>query len=74
MREDARPDFEDLHGENQWTQLARNHWLSRQSKVKNEVIKNEIWDVLENEGFQFRSLLVLESLQLLERFAHSLTA
>ena len=37
-------------------------------KVKPDVIKKEMWDVLENEGFQFRSLLILESLQLLEKF------
>jgi intron-binding protein aquarius len=30
-------------------------------------LKTEIWDVLEKEGFLFKSLLVLENLQILER-------
>lgn len=56
--------------ENEWTDVARKHWSStgKSRKVKNEVVKNEIWDVLENEGFPFRSLFILENLQLLERF------
>lgn len=68
--DDGRPDINDLEGENEWTQLAGKHWGSsvKSKKVKDEVVKSEIWDVLENEGFPFRSLLVLENLQLLERF------
>lgn len=66
---DSRPALEDPQGENQWTQLARKHWIkpTKTRKVKSDVIKKEIWDVLENEGFEFRSLLILESLQLLEK-------
>ncbi|KAI4148346.1 MAG: hypothetical protein LQ341_001615 [Variospora aurantia] len=65
---DGRPDADDLEGENKWTQLAQKHWrnLVKSRKVKNEVIKNDIWDSLENEGFPFRTLLILENLQLLE--------
>ncbi|KAL8723726.1 MAG: hypothetical protein Q9225_000021 [Loekoesia sp. 1 TL-2023] len=68
--DDDRPDVDDLEGENRWTQLAGKYWGSsaKSRKVKDEVIKNEIWDVLENEGFPFRSLLILESLQLLESY------
>ncbi|KAL8912743.1 MAG: hypothetical protein Q9171_002282 [Xanthocarpia ochracea] len=67
---DSRPELEDLLGENEWTQLARKHWNkhTKTRKVKPDVIKKEIWDVLENEGFQFRSLLILESLHLLENY------
>ena len=67
---DSRPELEDLLGENEWTQLACKHWNKHMKtrKVKPDVIKKEMWDVLENEGFQFRSLLILESLQLLEKF------
>ncbi|KAL8774528.1 MAG: hypothetical protein Q9209_000901 [Squamulea sp. 1 TL-2023] len=67
---DSRPELEDLEGENHWTQLARKHFNKpvETTKVKPDVIKKEIWDVLENEGFQFRSLLMLESLQLLENY------
>lgn len=66
---DSRPDIADSQAENQWTQLARKHWSKplKTRKVKSDVIKKEIWDVLENEGFQLPSLLVLENLQLLEK-------
>ncbi|KAI4120777.1 MAG: hypothetical protein LQ338_006774 [Usnochroma carphineum] len=68
--DDGRPDVNDLEGDNEWTQLARKHWSSpvKSRRVKNEVVKNEIWDVLENGGFPFRSLLILENLQLLENY------
>jgi len=36
-------------------------------KVNQEVLKNEIWDVLEKDSFAFGSLLVLENLQILEK-------
>ncbi|KAL8738831.1 MAG: hypothetical protein Q9181_000435 [Wetmoreana brouardii] len=72
--EDGRPGAGEFDGENPWTQLASQHWPGgrKSKKVKTEVIKNEIWDVLEQEGFQFRSLLILESLQLLDRSVQSI--
>lgn len=53
-----------------WAKLAEKHWLKsrKPKKAKPEIIKKEIWDVLEGESFDFRSLLVLESLQLLESY------
>ncbi len=56
----------------EFAQLAKQHWLkpskrATKVKVKKDVIKAEIWDVLEKDGFPFRSLLALESLQVLER-------
>ena len=62
----------DLENSNYWAELAGEHWAkpskaSKARKVKSEVIKKNIWDVLEQEKFQFRSLLMLENLQLLER-------
>ncbi|OCT46083.1 Intron-binding protein aquarius [Cladophialophora carrionii] len=54
-----------------WEGLARKHWLDRTqapTKVKPDVITNEIWRPLEQEGFLPRSLAMLESLQVLERF------
>ncbi|KAL8813574.1 MAG: hypothetical protein Q9200_000183 [Gallowayella weberi] len=67
---DSRPEVEDLEGENEWTQLARKHWPKsvKTRKINPDVIKKEIWDVLQNEGFQYRSLLILENLQLLENY------
>ena len=64
-----RPSVADIEGENHWTSLARKHWLksSKVKKVKPDVIKTEIWDVLEKEDFDFRALLVLENLQVLEK-------
>ncbi|PHH84048.1 hypothetical protein CDD83_2586 [Cordyceps sp. RAO-2017] len=59
--------------EHQFVQLARKHWLkpgkrTTRPKVKNEVLKQSIWDVLDKEGFQYKSLLLLESLQALESY------
>lgn len=57
--------------------LAKTHWLkptkkkATKVKVKPEVLKNEIWDVLEKDDFAFKSLLALENLQILERYASS---
>ncbi len=77
----GRPTVEDLEGESEFASLARQHWLktpkqqakstkaSKQTKVKvkNDVLKREIWDTLEKENFPSKSLLVLEGLQTLER-------
>ncbi|KAI1180416.1 hypothetical protein F4777DRAFT_598351 [Nemania sp. FL0916] len=69
----ARPTAADLEGESEFAQLAKRHWLKTTSKstrvkVKNDVVKKEIWDVLEKDGFGYRSLLVLEGLQTLESY------
>lgn len=71
--EEVRPTVADVDGEDAFAQLAKKHWLkttkkSAKVKVKPDVLKNEIWDVLEKESFPFRSLLVLENLQILERY------
>ncbi len=67
------PTGEESEDDNRWTQLAQKHWLkpSKSGKVRSEVIKNEIWDVLEAEDFLFRSLLLLENSQLLEKYGTS---
>lgn len=63
---DAEPDGE-------FAQVARDHWLkapkrgAKTVKVQPAVLKRDIWDVLEKEGFPYRSLLALEGLQTLER-------
>ena len=66
--EDGRLNGADSNGVDHWTQVANKHWLkrSKRKKVKNDVIKSEIWDVLEKENFHSRSLLALENLQILE--------
>ena len=68
----ARPTVADLQGDHPFAQLAKQLWLKSSKsaskvKVKPEVVKKEIWDVLEEEDFPYRSLLVLENLQVLER-------
>lgn len=71
---DGRPTPAEVEEEeHQFVQLARKHWLKAgkkpaKPKVKNDVLKQSIWDVLEREGFQYKSLLLLESLQTLERY------
>lgn len=69
---DSRPTLADLQGDSYFAQLAQKHWLkatkrSAGVKVKPDVLKKEIWDVLEQEDFSYGSLLTLENLQLLER-------
>lgn len=68
----------DVDGDNVFAQLAKQHWLkpkkSAKVKVAPAVLKNEIWDVLEQESFAFKSLLALENLQILERYAPRIQA
>lgn len=73
VRDGDEPGVGDLESDNHWAQLAKKHWPKtvKSRKVKPEVIKKEIWDVLEQESFHFRSLLILEHLQLLEKYIHS---
>jgi intron-binding protein aquarius len=71
--DDGRPTVADLQGENAFAQLAKKHWLKtskRPAKVRviPDVLKSEIWDVLEQEDFAFKSLLILENLQVLEKY------
>ncbi len=70
--DDGRPTVADLQGNSPFAQLANKYWLKKKSSkvtVKPDVLKKEIWDVLEKEDFAYRSLLVLENLQILERCA-----
>jgi intron-binding protein aquarius len=74
--ESSRPTVSDLQGDNPFAQLAKLYWLKSSKraakvKVKPDVVKKEIWDVLEQEDFSYRSLLTLENLQILERQATS---
>lgn len=71
---DDRPTVADLQHEGLFTELARHHWLQSNQrttkvKVKNDLLKNEIWDVLAQNDFQYRYLLELDNLQILERYA-----
>ncbi|KAI1771286.1 P-loop containing nucleoside triphosphate hydrolase protein [Hypoxylon cercidicola] len=70
---EPRPTIADLEGESEFAELARKHWLkttrrATKTKVKNEVLKSGIWDVLEKNGFPYKSLLVLEGLQTVESY------
>lgn len=58
---------EQTEHETYWGTLAQTHWKKAPVKARNDVIKNEIWDVLEKDNFSHRSLLILESLQALEK-------
>ena len=76
MAEDDHLGVGDLGISQYWAELAGEHWAktskaSKAKKIKPEVIKKKIWDVLEQENFHFRSLLMLESLQLLEKYTTS---
>lgn len=68
---DGRPTIADVEGENLFAQVAKKLWLGKKTtkvKVKPDVLKKEIWDVLEKEDFTFKSLLVLENLQILPSY------
>ena len=62
---------EENEGDDHWAKLAKKYWPKavKSRKTKADVIKTEIWDVLEQQSFHFRSLLILENLQLLEKYA-----
>lgn len=69
----ARPTAADIEGETEFALLAKQHWLkttkrTTRVKVKEDVLKREIWDALEKDSFQYKSLLVLEGLQILESY------
>lgn len=69
------PPVDESQIESPFAQLAAKHWLkpskkSSKVKVKPDVIKKEIWDILEQEDFSFRSLLTLENLHILEKYIH----
>lgn len=69
----ARPTAAEIEGETEFSSVAKKHWLksskaSGKVKVKHDVLKREIWDVLEKDGFNYKSLLVLEGLQILESY------
>jgi intron-binding protein aquarius len=60
----------DSDAEQGWRQLAERHWLKssgKPGKVRPDVLKKEIWDVLEREGFSIHNLLELDNLQFLEK-------
>lgn len=70
--DDGRPTVADLQGETPFAQFAKEHWLKTSKKgtkvkVKADLLKREVWDVLQKENFAFKSLLVLENLQILEK-------
>ncbi|KAJ5543140.1 CWF11 family [Penicillium sp. DV-2018c] len=66
---ESRPTVVDFREENPWVQVAKAHWLNAKvRKAKADVIKKQLWDPLEAEGFNTRSLLILENLNILEKF------
>ena len=69
-REDEPLEATDPSIVDKWTEIAKTYWLkaAKSTRVNPQVIKNEIWDVLQNEGFEYRLLLALENLQILEKY------
>jgi hypothetical protein len=66
--DEGRPTVADLYGDNPFAQAAKQHWLKEKpSKFRPDALKTEFYDVLEKDGFRFRSLLILENLQFLEK-------
>ena len=70
--DDGRPTVLDLQGADPLAQAAQKHWASGKNvKFKPTALKTDFYDVLENEGFRYRSLLILEQLQFLEKWVGS---
>jgi intron-binding protein aquarius len=71
---DDRPTPAELEEEEHaFVQLARKTWLkpgkkASTPKVKADVLKQGIWEVLERDGFSYKALRLLESLQVLESY------
>jgi intron-binding protein aquarius len=65
----SRPTVAELQGQNHYAQVAHKSWLksSKPPKVLPSVVKDQLWDRLGKDGFAYGSLLVLETLQVLER-------
>lgn len=69
---DGRPTPAEIEEEEHpFVHLARQHWLkptkkNTKVKVKNDVLKQAVWDALEKEAFAHKPLQLLESLQILE--------
>ena len=53
-----------------WEQLARDLWSSEDAirDSKPETVRSRLWDPLQAEAFNPRSLVILEGLQVLERY------
>ncbi|RPA71567.1 hypothetical protein BJ508DRAFT_367698 [Ascobolus immersus RN42] len=73
--EENRPSISELHGGHPLAQAAQRLWIEpevkkgkKKGKFDSNVVKTEIWDALEREGFRYRSLLLVESLGGLEKF------
>ena len=68
---DSRPTVEDFREDSSWVKLAKTLWLEASSNVrkgKHDIVKKDIWDPLEAQGFDLRSLLTLENLSILEKY------
>lgn len=66
----SRPTIQDLTGDSPLAQLARKYWLGKTKvkKVQPKVIQTELWEPLEKENFPHQQLLLLEQLQVLDRY------
>ncbi|KAI9689921.1 MAG: hypothetical protein M1822_009803 [Bathelium mastoideum] len=66
----ARPTVTDIHGDSHYSQLAQKIWLDKNKppRVQPKVVKEELWDRLEQDGFAFGKLLLLEQSQVLEAY------
>ena len=66
--DDGRPTVSDLQGGDPLAQAAKKHWLNDKSpKFKPNAVKTDFYDTLEKDGFRYKSLLLLEQLQFLEK-------
>lgn len=67
----TRPTVAEIHGDSHFAQVAQKHWLASKEPVTRaqpDFLKAELWDPLVRDQFAVSSILLLENLQLLERY------
>jgi intron-binding protein aquarius len=66
---DTRPTVVDFRDDSPWVQLAKANWSNvKVRKAKPDVIKKQLYAPLEAEAFNSRTLLILENLNVLEKY------
>lgn len=69
----ASSDENQIFGDNHYVEIANKHWMNAPSasKLQPKALKTEIWDALDKENFNYGSLLILENLQIVEKYVES---
>ena len=64
----GKPTVDDLRGNNTYARIAQREWLEKTTPQVQAKVVDEVWNLLDKDGFPFRDLLVLENEQMLEQY------